>query len=297
MSPAGKAQVGSGVVSVTERAALIRAELALAALGLTALALMAIFAIDVLLYHGLVVEPQVALAALDALVIGRVALSLARQLRGHRALERRLPVAREWTVDGRRVRVLPGSGLRAFCAGLLRPAIYVSEDVLRTGEAELQAILAHEAHHCARRDPLRQLLARAVADALRPLPPFASLAERQAALADLAADAASVDALGDRAPLASALLRFEEGAGLAPERVDRLLGTGSAATIPAAVLAAALLALAGIAVVIATMLVADWHPDLALPLVLEPAAAAVVSAPACIAAWRAGIWIRPIPGR
>jgi Peptidase family M48 len=284
-------------MSAGERAALLRAELALAALGLTALLLMGIFALDTVLYHDVELEPQLALAAVNTLVMVRAATSLLRQLGGQRAFLRRLPVAREWTVDGQRVRVLPGRGLRAFCGGLLHPAIYISEDAMRTGEAELQAILAHEAHHCARRDPLRQLLARVVADALRPLPPFASLAERQAALADLAADAATVDALGGRAPLASALLRFEESAGIAPERVDRLLGTETAATIPAAVLGAALLALAAIAAVIATMLVADWHPDVALPPLLELGAVVVLSAPACVAARRAGAWLRPAAGR
>ena len=101
---------------------------------------------------------------------------------------------------------------------------------------ELRAILAHEAHHRHRRDPLRLLLARAAAAALGPLPPFASLPERQPAIADLAADAATVAALGDRAPLAAALVRFEA---VAPERVDGLLGTLRAPAISPAVLAVA----------------------------------------------------------
>ena len=87
-------------------------------------------------------------------------------------------------------------------------------------------------------------------DALRPLPPFASLADRQAALAELAADAASVKALGDVKPLASALARFdasdEPGTGVAPERVDQLTGLLRAATIPSALLVAAGVALAAI---------------------------------------------------
>jgi Zn-dependent protease with chaperone function len=277
---------------MSERAALLRAELALAALGLTAVLLASVFAIDAVAYHASALEPQSLLAALDALVMARGAASLIRQLRAQRTFLRSLPAAREATVFGHRVRVLPGQGLRAFCVGLLRPEIYISEDAMRSSDAELRAILAHEEHHRARRDPLRQLLARVVSDALRPLPPFATLAERQAALADLAADAAAVRALGARAPLASALVRFDESGGIAPERVDRLVGAASA-PIPAVVLGAAWLALAGIAAVIAMMLVADWHPDVSLPLALELTALVAISAPACVAVWRAGAWMRP----
>ena len=111
-----------------------------------------------------------------------------------------------------------------------------------------------------------------VSDAIRPLPPFAALAERQAAIADLVADAAAVDALGDATPLASALLHFDErGGGVAPERVDRLVGTGPAETVSSALLVAAAVALAGIAALVAPMLLLGWHPDLALPIVIEPA--------------------------
>jgi hypothetical protein len=272
---------------VSERAALLRAQLALATLGLTAVLLISILAVDAFHHRPLEPHPHLLLAAVDVLVIGRALASLFRQLRMHRALLRRLPVACETTIHGHRVRVLPCAGMRAFCGGLLRPAIYVSEDALLAGDAELRAILAHEEHHCARRDPLRQLLARALSDAFRPVQPFASLAARQAALADLAADRAAVTALG-RVPLASAMVRFEEG--IAPERVDRLLGTGSDASIPVAMLGAAWLALVAIAAVIATMLLAGWHPELTL---MEPAVLVAISAPACLAAWRAGAWMRP----
>ena len=275
---------------MSERAALLRAQLALATLGLTAVLLISILAIDALHHYRLEPHPHLLLAAVDALVIGRALASLTRQLRLQRVFLRRLPVTRETTVHGHHVRVLPGAGLRAFCGGLLQPAIYISEDALRAGDDELRAVLAHEEHHRARRDPLRQLLARALSDGFRPLPPFASLAARQAALADLAADRAAVTSLG-RAPLASAMVRFEEG--IAPERVDRLLGTGSAAAIPAAMLGAAWLGLGSIAAVIATMLLAGWHPDLTLPIPLESAVLVAVSAPACLAAWRAGTWMRP----
>ena len=199
-------------------------------------------------------------------MIARAVLSLARQL-APSARSCAASVLREARVHGHAVRVVPGRGLHAFCAGLLRPAVYVSEGALAAGGAELRAILAPEEHHRVRRDPLRLLCARVVADALRPLPPFASLAEREAALADLAADAASVEALGDRAPLASAFARW---GGVAPERVDRLVGASRAVTIPSALLIAAATIVPAIALLAGTMLLAGWHPEGAGPADREP---------------------------
>jgi hypothetical protein len=217
-------------------------------------------------------------------VIARAGASLARQLRAQRAFTTRLPVVREAVVHGHAVRVVPGRRLEAFCAGLLRPAVYVSEGTLATGDAEVRAILAHEEHHRGRRDPLRLLCARMVSDALGPLPPFAALAQRETALADLAADAATVAALGDRAPLASALVRFEA---VAPERVDRLVGATRAVAIPSALLIAAAAIVAGIAGLVVTMLLADWHP--------HETALLAAALPACLAARRAGASVRALP--
>jgi peptidase M48-like protein len=274
--------------AVTERRALHRLELALGVLWVTVAVLAFGVAVDTH-HHGLELGPRLALAALDAVVIVRALASLAWQLRGQRAFRRGLPVVRTEVVHGRRVRVVRAGALAAFCAGLWRPAVYVTEGTLRAaGDAELRAILAHEEHHRARRDPLRLMLAQIVSDALRPLPPFAALAEREAALADLLADAASVEALGDRTPLASAFARFEA---VAPERVDRLVRTGPAPTVPSALLMSAALALAGIAGLLGSMLVTGSHPDLAV----EAALLLLACVPACLAARRAGACLRPLP--
>jgi Peptidase family M48 len=268
---------------VTERRALRRAELALAALGLTTLLLAVVVTVDAVRFHGLAVDLHVALGIVGAVVIARAVVSLARQLRAQRMFLRRLPVTRAARVHGYAVRVVPGGGLQAFCAGLLRPAVYVSEGALAAGGPEVRAILAHEEHHRVRRDPLRLLCARVVADALRPLPPFASLAEREGALADLAADVASVEALGDRAPLASAFARW--GA-VAPERVDRLVGATRVVTIPSALLIAAATTVAGIVVLAGTMVLAGWHPEEEILL--------VATIPACLAVRRAAASLRPV---
>jgi len=281
---------------VSDARSVRRAQLAVAALGATAVLLVIAIGYDALRFHGLTAEPHMAFALLDALVIARASVSLVRGLRGQRAFLRHLPVLRETVVHGHAVRVVPRrSGV--FCAGLLRPAVYVAEGTLRAGRsAELRAILAHEEHHRARRDPLRLLCARVVADALRPLPPFASLADRQAALAELAADAASVKALGDVKPLASALARFdasdEPGTGGAPERVDQLTGLLRAATIPSALLVAVGVALAAIVAAVAGMLVAEWHLDVTLSVPLEVAALIVACVPATVAAHRGAACLR-----
>ena len=187
-------------------------------------------------------------------------------------------------MHGHAVHVVPGRTLGAFCAGMLRPAIYVTEATLRcAGEAELRAVLAHEEHHRRRRDPLRLLLARGVADAFSPLPLFATLADHQAAVADLMADAAAVTAVGQVRPLAAALARFDEhGAGVAPERVDRLVRSTPPLTVPAVLPVAAGLALAAIA----ALLLLGRHPE------VEHAGLLAACLPACLAARRAGACLR-----
>jgi len=268
-------------------AELRRAEIALALLGVAPLLLASVFVVDAIAYHFHEPEPQLAFAALSAVLIARALASVVRQLHAQRGFLRRLPVARSATIAGHRVRVVPGPAPHAFCVGLLRPAVYVSEGVLQAGEAEVLAILAHEERHRARRDPLRQLLARMVGDALRPLPPFTGLADRQAELADLEADAAAVRTAGGRSALAAAMVHFD--AGIAPARVDRLLGTGRAITIPTAALATSFLCLVVPAAAHAGMAFTGWHLGLTLPVLLESLALIALSAPACLAARRVAV--------
>jgi hypothetical protein len=82
---------------------------------------------------------------------------------------------------------------------------------------------------------------------------------------------------------------------VAPERVDRLVATGPAETVSSALLVAAAIALAGIAALVAPMLLGGWHPDLTLPVLIEPAALIAACVPACLAAWRAGDCLHPSP--
>jgi Zn-dependent protease with chaperone function len=187
---------------VTSSRVFLRLELALGALWLTAASLAVLVATDALQFHagalwaGRDLEPHgivlLVLASADGVVIVRAVNSLVRQVLAQRSFLRALPVRSVVRIEGRPVRVLPGRSLHAFCAGLLRPAVYVSAGTLRAVSApELRAILAHEHHHRVRRDPLRMVLARAVSNAFRPIPPLATLADEHASLTDLAADAAA----------------------------------------------------------------------------------------------------------
>jgi Zn-dependent protease with chaperone function len=287
-----------------------RLELALAALALTAGMLVCLIAMDALqfhaglLWHGLTHASfeklhahgvfLLAVALADGVVIARAVRSLARQVRKQRAFLRSLPIRTVLDVDGELVRVFPGRSLQAFCAGLLRPAVYISAGTLRrVSGPELRAILAHERHHRIRHDPLRMLIARAVSDAFRPVPALATLADRHFSLADLAADAAAVRAMGDVQPLASALARFDEAAaGVAPERVDHLLREDPPESVPGWLLLGAGIALAALAAVAVPMLVLGWHPDPTVPVAAELAAVTAACAPSYFAARHADACLR-----
>ncbi len=195
------------------------------------------------------------LGALAFAVLGRTLWSAVGQLRASRRVLAALRVVEERTLDGQRIRVIDGPKPVAFCAGLLRPRIYVSTGTVATlGELELRAVVAHEGHHARLRDPLRVFFARALSDGLFFLPALRPLSERYTALAELAADRAAVRASrDDAAPLASALLSFEAAdpavVGIAPERVDHLMGQRSSWQLPAALLAWALVAVSALVVV------------------------------------------------
>ena len=252
-----------------------RVELALAALGFSATAVLGLIAVDAALHHTAVLPFVVVVAA-------RAVASATRQLSAHRNLLRQL-TGRVRVVQGHLAIVVPGRDPCAFCAGLLRPAVFVSKGTLAIDSWALRAILAHEEHHRLRRDPLRLLLARTVADAFRPLPPFADLADRQAAVADLLADEAAVAAVGEVRPLAVALVRFDEsGAGVAPERVDRLVRSAPAARVTATLPLATAIALA----VMTLLLMHGHHPG------LEHLGVLAVLVPACVAATRARACLR-----
>ena len=220
------------------------------------------------------------LAVADAAVIGLALRSLARRLIRNGRFLRRLPT-REAVLCGHGVRVFADRRPHAFCGGWLRPRVYLSDGALGVlAPEELAAVLEHERHHARRRDPLRAVVAAAASDAFAVIPPLASVVRRQPALAELAADSVAVRAAGSPAPLASALLVFEEsgvaGAGVAPERVDHLAGDERICDIPRWVTwstFAVVVLLAGASVLLAAGV---SHPE---PLVAVSLAVVSLSAP------------------
>ena len=136
-----------------------------------------------------------------------------------------------------RVRVLDHSPNPAFTTGLLRPRIYVAQSLADALDAnQLAALMAHEAEHVRRRDPLRLSIMRALACTLFWIPALRRLASDLADEAEVQADDAAVTCAGEVA-VAGALVtlaawptqRLFAAPGFAHEdllnrRVRRLLG-------------------------------------------------------------------------
>jgi hypothetical protein len=182
--------------------------------------------------------------------------------------------------------------VQAFCAGLLRPKIYVSAGAMRTlSGAELDAVLAHERHHRRSRDPLRIASGRVLARALFPVPVVGQLHRRCCAIAELAADEAAMAANrdGGRA-LASAMLVFAAGdqpgtaVGIAPERVDQMVGRGPDWRLPMAVVASAFAATALVGLLAWQLArLAVLHTTLSLPLISrQPCVALLALVPSVV---------------
>jgi len=228
-----------------------------------------------------------ALAGFGLVVLLRALRSLVRQALAQRRLARSL--AGRHVREVGEVTVIAGDAPTAICAGLRRPRIYVSEaalDALPPGE--LEAVLAHEAHHRAQRDPLRLAIAQLLGDAL---PPVRRLARHHALATEIDADAAALGvAGGDAAPLANAMLRLAkapDGAvGIEAGRVDSLLGRppGRALAICSALGALAALVLLGLVVMLAGRTAAG-SATLALPVLSrQPCVVALALLPGGLAA-------------
>jgi Zn-dependent protease with chaperone function len=143
------------------------------------------------------------------------ALRAQRSVLGHLAV--RAPVegsalfiaARAARVDPALLSVVDGLPSPAFTTGWLRPRIYLSSCLPeRLSGPELEAVLAHEAEHVRRRDPLRLSVLRFVACTLFWLPAVRQLTEDLADEAEVRADDA---AARDRPlALATALVRLAQ---------------------------------------------------------------------------------------
>ncbi len=97
----------------------------------------------------------------------------------------------------RDVQVVPTDAVLCFCIGFLRPRIVVSAGLIELLEPdELDAVLAHEASHQGRGDPLRLLVATVAVRGLFFVPVLPDLARAARITTEVEADAAAVDLHG-----------------------------------------------------------------------------------------------------
>jgi hypothetical protein len=194
-----------------------------------------------------------------------------------------------------RVNVIADPRAHAFCAGYLRPGIYVSQRTidLLTPE-ELDAVLAHEHHHRRVHDPLRVACGRILSEALFFVPILRPLSDRYADLAELSADRAATQTEGGERALASALLVFDDDgrpgvSGISPERVDSLLGRPVQWQLPLGRLSGAIATLSAIGVLLwSTSLAASAHASFNLPILSSQPCLMLMS----LLPVAAGLWLR-----
>ncbi|GAB1341675.1 M56 family metallopeptidase [Gemmatimonas sp.] len=123
------------------------------------------------------------------------------------------------------VHVVAELPMPAFTAGWLFPRVYIAEALLASDVAlsgdELVAVLAHEAAHVRRRDPLRFLLLRVLARALFWVPALRAVAEDIADEAEIIADD-TASHVTDPFTVASALVKL--GAWKSPDSQMAVVG-------------------------------------------------------------------------
>lgn len=192
------------------------------------------------------------LVAFGSMVLVLTARSATRRVRNARRAVAPLRVIERRRFDDGAAEIFEHGAPLAFCTGLLRPRIYMSTRTLAVlSPDQLRAVIAHEAHHVRQRDPLRMFVTGVLADGLFFAPALRRLAQRHAALAELAADrAATASKRDDARALAGALLAFERAAptavGIEPERADHLLGEPTRWGLPVARVVWAVAASAGV---------------------------------------------------
>jgi len=165
-------------------------------------------------------------------VVARTARSLWRLRSASRRIEALQAVSEPARVAGIGCRVYEDPRPMAFCAGLLRPEIFVSRGAVeRMSPEALRVVMAHERHHRLRRDPLRRAIAGTLAEGFFFLPVFRQVGQKYLALGEIAADRAAAGAAEGRSrDVAGALLEFPRGeagvaeASVTADRVGQLAG-------------------------------------------------------------------------
>lgn len=222
--------------------------------------------------------------------LGLVVRSVLSRACAHRRFTATIEEIDRLAIDGVDVVLIDDELPQAFCAGLRRPRVHLSTGALvALGDDELRAVVAHEHHHQTRRDPLRIFAAGVLSEALFFLPVLRRLRQRYAELAELAADEAAVDHVGGRQPLASALLAFGERehpaevVGIAPERVDQLLGKQARWEVPVSLVLGGFLTIGGLVAIALGTASAASPGTMALPAMVAGACSlAMTAAPAML---------------
>jgi len=106
----------------------------------------------------------------------------------------------------------------AFCSGIIRPRIYLSYGLLDLlTEDEIEAVVRHELHHVARRDPLRFFVSQLARQLAALFPVLVTMDDWVRVRAELAADRAALSAVSFET-LASALIKVARAAPVAEHR-------------------------------------------------------------------------------
>jgi bla regulator protein blaR1 len=196
-----------------------------------------------------------ALALLGAVVVAVVIVAAAGEITATRRLHRHLAALTRSVVKD--AFVIEDAQPQAFCAGFLRPRVYVTTGALAILDEEaLDAVLMHERHHAERRDPLRLATSRVLARALFFLPGLVELGRHREVVAEISADQRAIETRPEnRSALARAMLGFTDSpaagasTGIEPARVDHLLGQAPTWRFPTLVFGLTLLVLALLAAV------------------------------------------------
>ncbi len=191
----------------------------------------------------------VALAAF--FVVVRTARSLWRLIAAGRRVKALRRVSEPIVASGVSCRMYEDSRPLAFCAGLLRPEVYVSRAAVEEMSPDvLRVVMAHEEHHRVNRDPLRRAIARTLAEGFFFLPVLGQVGQKYLALSEIRADRAAAGSTdGGRRDVADALLAFPasdgtlDQASASKERVDDLTGERGIWTPSRSMIVATLVAL------------------------------------------------------
>lgn len=195
-----------------------------------------------------------------AAILAVVAVLVARQAAAHHRLSEHLRgTARPTVIAGEQIGLVQGRGA-AVVAGLWRPRIYCSEDLLTSlDDDELMAVLLHERHHALSHAPAKLVVLSALSGLVGRMRAGSAWIEGERSRIEIAADDHALTNGATRAVLARAILKLSDAAptlmlaafATATElRMRALIGDGHQATdlshrfVPAALVAAALVVVA-----------------------------------------------------